>query len=113
MFLKPFKPRKYPHKRLDGFATIIINKSDQQISAPIESISRKGIGVFTKERLKPGTEVQLNLYCSIENSRVEYRFTGTVTGEAIKETFGIVSIVFKNEINPDEHNRLFRYLADS
>ena len=86
-------------------------ETDTQISGPIELVSRGGIGIYTKEKVKKGAKVVLKIFCDIDNRGLEYSIPGTVRTEEKKKEFGSIGIQFDKEINSLDQPELFNYLV--
>jgi hypothetical protein len=102
--------RKYPRIPLSGLALIEILESETRISGQIELISRRGIGVYTKEKVVKGSRVKLKLFCDVGKGPADYQFSGKIRTEEKKKEFGSIGIEFENEINAAEHLDLYQYL---
>ncbi|MBI3594253.1 MAG: PilZ domain-containing protein [Nitrospirae bacterium] len=103
--------RKYPRIPLSGLALIEMLESETRISGPIEEISRRGIGVYTKEKVIKGSRVKIKLFCDVGKGPVDYQFSGKIRTEEKKKEFGSIGIEFENEINATEHQDLYQYLV--
>ena len=102
--------RRYPRIPLSGLALIKILDSNAQISGQIEEISRRGIGIFTKEKVLKGSRVNIKIYCDVGSGPLDYNLSGFIRTEEKKKEFGSIGIEFEKEINTTDHSDLYKYL---
>ena len=102
--------RKYRRIPLSGLAMIKILESNTQISGQIEEISRRGIGIYTKEKVLKGSRVNIKIFCDVGSGPLDYNFSGIIRTEEKKKEFGSIGIEFEKEVNSTDHSDLFKYL---
>jgi hypothetical protein len=86
--------RKFPRIPLSGLAMIKILESNTQISGQIEEISRKDIGIFTKEKIVKGSRINVKIFCDVGNGPLDYNLSGIIRTEEKKKEFGSIGIEF-------------------
>jgi hypothetical protein len=101
--------RSYSRVPADGFVDIRIVDKNEGISGIIEQISREGVGIYTKGKIRPGSKVVLELLCFAGPDRLILSISGTVKScqglaSPIKKEneLGVVTIKFDQEMNPAE-----------
>lgn len=102
--------RKYPRIPISGLAIIKFLDSNTQITGTIEEISRRGIGIFTKEKVTKGARVKINILCDVGSSSLDYSFSGIVRTEDKQKEFGSIGFEFEKELNSIDHSDLYNYL---
>lgn len=113
--------RKYPRLAILGFVNLKIKDLKLQLSGPIELISRKGLGVYTKEKISPGTPVAIQLICFKGAETLDFSFTGIVTGSrdriltpySTDNEIRVIGIKFDKDINSREHLPLYQILTQN
>jgi hypothetical protein len=89
---------------------IKILESNTQISGQIEEISRRGIGIYTKEKVLKGSRVNIKIFCDVGSGPLDYNLSGTIRTEEKKKEFGSIGIEFEKEMNSIDHSELYKYL---
>jgi hypothetical protein len=105
--------RNFSRIPLVGFVDIKMVGKNMHYSGFIEQISRGGIGVYTKEKIRPGSRVVLELLCFVRNDTLSSSISGTVTScggivSYLKKynELGVVAIKFDKEVNSFDHRPL-------
>ena len=98
-----------------GFVDITTAEKNRVTSGFIEQISRSGMGIYTKEKIRQGSRVSLDLLCFVGNDSLTSTITGIVTSSvglvsSVKKTreLGVVAIKFDKEINSSDQESLHR-----
>ena len=102
--------RKYPRIPLSGLAMMKLLESNIQISGQIEEISRRGIGIYTKEKVTKGSRVNIKLFFDVGSGPLDYNLSGIIRTEEKKKEFGSIGIEFEKELNSIDHSDLYNYL---
>lgn len=102
--------RRYRRIPLSGLAMIKILESNTQISGQIEEISRRGIGIYTKEKVIKGSRVNIKIFCDVGKGPLDYNLAGIIRTEEKKKEFGSIGIEFEKEMNSIDHFDLYNYL---
>ena len=114
--------RNYSRIPLVGFVDIKMVGRNMSYSGFIEQISLGGIGIYTKDKIRPGCRVVLEFLCFVGNERLTFSISGTVKNcggivSPLKKNneLGVVAIKFDKEINPLDqrslHNCFIEYEA--
>jgi len=92
-----------------GFVEIKMVDRNESFSGFIEQISRGGIGIYTKGKIRPGGKVILDLLCFAGYNRLTFSISGTVKScgglfSSLKKAneLGVVAIKFDREVNPSD-----------
>ena len=102
--------RKYPRIPVSGLAIIKILESNTQISGQIEDISRRGIGIYTNEKVIKGSRVNIKIFCDVGSGPLDYNISGIIRTEEKQKEFGSIGIEFEKELNLIDHSDLYKYL---
>lgn len=102
--------RKYPRIPISGLAIIKFLDSTSQITGTIEEISRRGIGIYTMEKVTKGSRVNIKIFCDVGNGPLDYNLSGIVRTEDKQKEFGSIGFEFEKELNSIDHSDLYNYL---
>ncbi len=113
--------RKSPRLAISGFINLKIKDLKLQFSGPIELISLKGLGVYTKEKVSPGTPVAIQLICFKGAETLNFSLTGIVTGSrhrtltpySMDNEIRVIGIKFDKDINSKEQLPLYQILTQN
>ena len=109
--------RKHPRIPVNGFVELKTKQGNHTYSGPVELISRGCVGFYTKEEIKPGTAVTMELLCFFKTQTLSYSLTGIVKNCAgmissfkKKNDVAVVGIEFEKEVNSVDHPDLYNFL---
>jgi hypothetical protein len=87
--------RKYRRIQLSGLAIFKILESNTQISGQVEEISRRGLGIYTKEKVIKGNRVNIKIFCEVGKGPLDYNLAGIIRIK--KKEFGNIGIEFEKK----------------
>ena len=107
----PKNSRKHPRFPMSGLVVVKAPEKNIQCSGTIEMISLGGIGVYTREKIDPGTPVTLEIISFIGGVSANYGMTGRIRNQDRNSEFGVLGVEYEKEITQGDYPKLFEILS--
>jgi hypothetical protein len=80
------------------------------VTARVDSISEYGLGIYSTETFKEGTEISLNIdFLNFEGKKERDFIEGMIGWVKTEGNYFHAGIIFDEELNADKHPNLYRH----